>query len=64
MRRISAVLLLGGFALSSLAFAEPAQYSDQEAVVVCVRFQDTHVPVIDKTYEAPYERFCVKVENP
>lgn len=73
MRRLASVLLLGALALSTTAFA-PALPSHEQAhgevtaegerqIVVCVKFRDWDVPATGVTFEAPYERFCVKTRD-
>jgi hypothetical protein len=35
----------------------------ERQIVVCVKFRDWEVPATGVTWEAPYERFCVKAPD-
>ncbi len=63
MRRLLSLLLLGGLALSTTAFAPALPATSEQQPVVCVRLRDWQVPVVGITYEPPAERFCVEVRD-
>ncbi len=76
MRRLPPVLLLAALALAATGFApapattapattapQPTAVDDAREIVVCVKFQEWTIPVVDYTWEPEYERFCVQAPD-
>lgn len=42
---------------------QPTAVDDAREIVVCVKFQEWTIPVVDYTWEPEYERFCVQAPD-